>query len=405
MKLALALLALSGCTDRAILIGDWDGMAALPDAGPTTTELPLVAPSPSSSPEAADSCAANNVDWFVQSARAESQSVDNNMVAVGDFNNDGKLDLATPLAVYLGNGDGTLRGAQPYWGAPGGKVSTVVVAGDFDGDGKLDLFTGCDNGTGVDAALGNGDGTFRAPAPCDKPVFFDLALAADLDGDGNLDIVTHRCDQVDDGACSWNIYALSGNGDGSFRVSPPRPGSLVAVGDFNHDGKADIFAWCATAGTGIALGRGDGTFAGQGCSLQLESAAVVADFDHDGALDLAAVSAKEFDGDWAPVDAVTVYRGSGGGALAQNQVSCVGSTPLALASGDFDGDGKLDVVTTTRSGLSLLLGRGDGSFQPALGVLTDDPPWPVASGDFNGDGKPDLALGFEGGVSIWLNRH
>ena len=78
----------------------------------------------------------------------------------GDFNGDGRLDLATDGSVLLGNGDGTFQPAGPVRGIGWGP--TRFVAGDFNGDGRLDLAV-TDADGGVSVLLGNGDGTFQAP--------------------------------------------------------------------------------------------------------------------------------------------------------------------------------------------------------------------------------------------------
>jgi hypothetical protein len=164
-------------------------------------------------------------------------------MAVGDFNGDGKLDLAAAneygksVTVLLGNGDGTFRAAAS---PPAGNASIAIVAGDFNGDGKLDLVVTNAGDDNLTVLLGNGDGTFRTTASQPTGVEPWGIVAADLNGDGKLDLV------ITDPS-SDTLSILLGKGDGTFALnasSPetgPNPGA-IAVGDFNGDGQLDLAA-------------------------------------------------------------------------------------------------------------------------------------------------------------------
>jgi hypothetical protein len=391
-------LVLAACSDRTVVIGDRGGIIALGDGGSSTTPPASVDTS---------GCDGPPVTWFSEAADATTlaPTASGGMIAVGDFNHDGKLDLATAGGAYLGNGDGTLRTPQPYGGY---LVTRLVAAGDFNGDGKLDLFTGCDNSDGFDIALGNGDGTFRSPGACTAG-FVDLAVVVDLDGDGKLDIVTDRSDPVTSLSAVSNTYVLLGNGDGSFRVSKARDGLLIAVGDFNSDGKPDLLSWCSPStgsmptSMGVSLGNGDGTFAAANCSLPLAGAAVPVMLDGSSHVGLAATTSKWDSRPWVAGDAVTLFRGDGGGGFTQGPVYCAANRPWSMVAGDFDGDGKVDVVTAGGD-LSLVLGHGDGTFDASRPFAAGGAAWTVVSGDFNSDGRLDLAVtGTDGTVSTWLN--
>jgi uncharacterized protein (TIGR03437 family) len=211
-------------------------------------------------------------------------------IAVGDFNGDGKADVAVVnynsnnLTVLLGNGNGTFQAAVNY---PVGNNPLSVAVGDFNADGKVDLAVANQSGNNVSVLLGNGDGTFQAAVNYGAGSSPRSLTVGDFNGDGKSDIVAANYG-------SNNVSVLLGNGDGTFQLSASYnagtfPAS-VALGDFNGDGKADL----AVANTGsnnvsILLGNGDGTFqtaisynAGTG-----PSSLALGDFNSDGASDLA----------------------------------------------------------------------------------------------------------------------
>src|SRR5438309_1429738 len=183
-------------------------------------------------------------------------------VAVGDFNGDGKPDLAVAngsspggsVSLLLGRGDGTFQTAVSY--AAGAAPHSVAV-GDFNGDGRVDLAVANAGGGNVSVLLGRGDGTFQPAANYDVGASPYSVAVGDFNGDGMADLAV-----ANTGA--GTISVLLGRGDGTFRTAvnygvgaSPRS---VAVGDFNGDGKVDLAV--ANAGGGnvsVLLGNGDGT--------------------------------------------------------------------------------------------------------------------------------------------------
>ena len=122
-------------------------------------------------------------------------------------------------------------------------------------------------------------------------------------------------------------------------------------------------------------------------------AVVTADFNNDGKLDLAI--GQRTTGD----STVSVLLGNGNGSFQPAQTSATGPYPLSLAVGDFNADGKLDLATANRDGyfnndaVSILLGHGDGTFAAPVGLYAyGEAPNSVAAGDLNADGKLDLVV-------------
>jgi hypothetical protein len=314
-------------------------------------------------------------------------------VAVGDFNGDGIADLAVPggtVNILIGNGDGTFQPAQPY---AAGFDPRSVAAADFNHDGHVDLAVGTQYGL-VSILLGNGDGTFQAPQGFATGKIAASLAVGDLNVDGHLDLAS---------ADHSGVFALLGNGDGSVqaaRVYAVGDGDLsVAVGDFNGDGIPDLaVARVLNNGTlSILLGNGDGTFrAGPSYAAGDPVSVVVADFNGDGVPDLAILH-------YGFTTAVSILFGNGDGTFQTARYYPVESLSLAsfLTAADLNGDGFPDLIATHTYGggntVSVLLNRGDGTFQAAQNYTVDDNPSAVAVADFNGDGYPDLAVGHNSG--------
>lgn len=349
--------------------------------------------------------------------------------AVGDFNNDGKLDLAVGIgcfnlsvtgcatgavSVYWGNGDGTLSAPTNY-PAPGNTAASLVV-GDFNGDGKLDIIagSGVSNFSSLTILLGSGSGAFA-----ESSVSFSFGLSslatADFNSDRKLDLAIM--------SYAGSLTILTGNGDGTFQVAETVPtglgnavtnGSSIAIADLNGDGKPDLtvsgtFGPSSVNGVQVFLNDGSGNFT-TGASYPLagwEYASIVAaDFNSDGKIDVVMASEcseSPTPGNHCPDGSIDVLLGNGDGTfqgptLLSNSVNG-GPGAYSNGSADFNGDGIPDLFSTsvcsssTTCGAGILLSKPDGTYQPQTIVLSgaQEPLYSIA-GDFNKDGKQDLAI-------------
>jgi hypothetical protein len=352
-------------------------------------------------------------------------------IAVADFNGDGKLDSASIdsftglLSVALGNGDGTFQAPATYTMNEAGTTLALAV-GDFNGDGKLDVAVlddsgGCTSGSvgNVALLLGNGDGTFQAPIFSSASYNPVSIVAADFNGDGKLDVAVAGYAGCQAGnPINGVVDVLLGNGDGTFQSPLSGPQSpwgfgLLAVGDFNGDGLLDLAALggSSTPAVSIFLGKGDGTLQSSYSTFPapyFPFALATADLNGDGKLDLIDVNACGDVGSTCGIygnvpGAAAILLGNGDGTFQQYVSYAVGVQPTSVALGDFNGDGKLDLAVGTLCGsdpqcqdsgvdaLSILLGNGDGTFQPQITPFlgTSGGIEAIAAGDFNDDGLLD----------------
>jgi hypothetical protein len=283
-------------------------------------------------------------------------------LATGDFNGDGKPDLAVAnwggpsVSILLGNGAGGFAAAADI--ALAGQLNPSALAvGDFNGDGKPDLAVSMTYGFSnitpgyVAVLIGDGSGGFGAPANFAVGGTPASVATGDFNGDGKLDLAVAN-------SLVGTLSVLLGDGAGAFAAAPDvaidgRPGAVVAA-DFNGDGKADLAVMVNSslinaASVVILSGTGSGTFAApatfvldrtNGASL---TGLALADFNADGRPDLALSDQR--------ADRAFVLLGDGAGSFGTtNYVVALGASPAALAVGDFNGDARPDLVAATASG-------------------------------------------------------
>ena len=368
-------------------------------------------------------------------------------LVIGDFNRDGFADLAlttdngSSLTVLIGNGNGSFQ--APVLTTLSDTMRSLSI-GDFDGDGNPDLvapgasntvhvYPGLGNGTFglpteleigsqlqgsavghlggafldfavltdtyVAVVLGNGDGTFQAAVEYPLITYGYTLLAADLDGDGRDDLVALTITSSS-AVASVLVQQPGGTFEGHFyEVGQVTP--YFAAGDFEGDGKARL-ALAAYQDNQVLVVQTTGAaplLAPQTVTTAGPPRAIAwADFG-DPTVDLAVLG-----------DQIQILALGDDGYFHVRTTTPTGSpeTPVAMTLGDFNVDGKIDVAVTSYSQLTVLLGNGDGTFQPPVaysGVFGQQ--W-ITIGDYNGDGLLDLVLtdtsnGNFGEVTVFFN--
>jgi hypothetical protein len=348
--------------------------------------------------------------------------------AIGDFNNDHKPDvvflnnasIAIPVAVMLGQGDGTFIPGTSISKPQIGQVETIVP-GDLDGDGNTDLITttningpdqaaifwgdgtgnfslqfiteetsgtpliGDVNGDGISdlvqigrfyfagATLGRSDRKFSSP-PWVTPQIAGFLSAGDALGDGFQDLMVSG-NIIGNDSFLGSIYHIQP--DGTFKqIGSTPPGGSFLV-DMDGDGIADLVG---SVGNNLAVWKGDGSGDYSSLSpvfqfpLSGDTNIVVADVDHDGIPDI--------------IIGGMIFYGKGGMAFDPVTLPAGANEPFAV--GDFDGDGNVDIATQS----GIMFGMGNRTFSAPTGIVPlfasspNQSGWVVA--DLDGNGKDDL---------------
>ena len=325
------------------------------------------------------------------------QSANPDFITSGDFNNDGKKDLATSsfagsnVSIMLGGTNGAFGAATniALSSAP-----DFLTNADLNADGKLDLITVSYANNTVGVMMGNGNGTFAASVSYAAGTGPRAVTLGDFNGDGNVDLAVAK-------SFSTSLTILRGNGNGTFQAPLNStltfaPVDLVA-GDFNADGKMDLAAADYFGDKiQILMGTGSATFGTPvGYATGAGPTSIAAgDLSGDGVLDLVTAGFA--------AGKVSVLRGNAGGTFgtATHYTAGTGTTFVSMA--DLDGDGTLDVAAAnaTSDNVSVFFGSGTGTLGTAVNYKTQTSPRSLVLAKFNTDAAVDIGVANSGSKSV-----
>ncbi len=324
------------------------------------------------------------------------------VASLGDFDRDGNLDIA--IMGQVPGGDGRNRVTKVFRNDGAGNFTDVGASlagvccgslewGDYDNDGDLDiLLTGIDsNYTWVSKVYRNDGGGVFTEIASGLPGAYSASWV-DYDNDGRLDVLLVGVN------AGWGSALYHNDGNGVFRDSgaalPGSYGASMAWGDFDNDGLPDLLA-VGTGFSGLYHNDGGGRLTSVDIKLGIVATGSVAwgDFDNDGRLDFAIAAHSYTDGG---VPITRIYHNDGGGVFTDIHAALVGVEGGTVAWGDYDNDGKLDLLVTGTTQSYALFSKvyhndGGGVFTD-VGVSLPGAPAFAAWGDFDNDGKLDILL-------------
>jgi len=296
-------------------------------------------------------------------------------IGVADVDGDGRLDLVGCTAwgydvlVHLGDGLGGFGHRDQVYNGDG--EPTRLILRDFNNDAKPDIAVNAPDEGLILIYLNNGKGGFALPAGELEGLSRCVSLASgDFNNDGNMDLVTALIPPIGNGS----VVALLGDGAGGFAHSEPvqvNPfPTSIAAGDLNNDGKLDFVVAGAQPGNATGnffmsfLGDGTGNFTQQQTTPLgkglLKGEISLGDFNEDGTLDMA----YPFTGNRDPDNQshiVLIYFGDGAGNFTAGPVIEVGNEPHTVITPDFNKDGHLDLAVSNRTDGTVSLLLGDGT--------------------------------------------
>ncbi len=331
-------------------------------------------------------------------------------IAIGQVIGDANLDIVTAIsggfsdgisatAILAGNGTGTFNPATAVFSPTGTAPSNVTIS-DFNGDGRFDLATTNSTSNDVSVLLNNGLDKF-GPSTFATNQFPTAIAAADFNGDGNLDTITAALQP----AIGNNTQIAFGNGaggvSGTQNLGATGAVQSLLTSDLNNDSRPDLIAAISSGSSGgfnsVAIYLNSGNNAAifpvpQSFSFNFTFTIrgfVLGDFNNDGRRDLIVTSTNS--------NSVAILLGTASGNFSTPVVFASPVSNALAAVGDYNNDGRLDLAvagtSSTGSGaVSILFGNGGGNFTQGTESIALNTPSSITSGDFNGDSIFDIAV-------------
>ncbi len=341
---------------------------------------------------------------------------------VADFNNDGKKDILTcyfsgrtgdgyQILFNLGNNNFSVPDILPA-----GQSTQFITAADVDNDNKVDVVTSDFYSLQVTVHKNHGNGRFPIPALFNSNNSSAGSLdAADIDGDGDLDVVSSASSIA---AVGVTVTVQKNNGNGTFTNGVAysiRGGGVQAkFRDLNGDGKPDLVFATAISSPPYdfhtAINNGDGTF-GPRQTWSMNACGwndiEAVDLDNDGDRDVVITEWLGCQNVANSARRIFISKNNGSGVFSAPLIKVVNPFPGSIAAGDFNEDGKVDLVTGQSPGIDLHLGTGTGDLLPPISFATQQAPYEIIANDFNKDGHRDIAACtefFNEGMSVLLGN-
>ncbi|CAF1040379.1 unnamed protein product [Rotaria sordida] len=330
-------------------------------------------------------------------------------VAVGDFNNDSRLDMVVAnrndnnLGIFLGYGNGnfTTQMTYPTNSFPG-LISwpCSVAVGDFNNDTRLDIVVANSAANNIGILLGYGNGSFANQTSYSSSYSPQSVLVGDFNNDICLDIVVVNFDSDSIGVF---LGYCNGGFDDPITYLTDRFSYLLslAIGDFDNDTRMDIVV--ANNGynnIGVLLGYGNGSFAKQiTYSIGFRPISLaVGDFNKDNQLDIIVICSNDIN--------VRIFLGHGNGSFTNQVTYSIGFLPMSIVIGDFNRDTRLDIAVTSSdsNNVHVLLGRVNIVFVKKMMLNTSlgSRPRSFVIGHFNNDDRLDIAIANSGTDNIGI---
>ncbi|MCA9212153.1 MAG: VCBS repeat-containing protein [Planctomycetales bacterium] len=323
-------------------------------------------------------------------------------IVAGDFNGDGRSDLAAAnrgsnqIDLWLGDGRGYFELASSFRGTNIKGESEPLAKGDLNRDGIDDLTVANGDANRLTILSGGSDGVFSRldTIRFGNPV--QASEIADFDSDGILDVLA---------TVGRSIKIMLGNGDGTFKA--PRSFATtstpysIAIQDFNSDGNVDVATANRSANqVQLFLGNGNGSMrsAGRYAVGNAPRGIAAGDFDLDGDIDLIVANYDSED--------LSLLFNEGNAAFSREPLTYpLNFAPESLFAADVNTDNIVDIALGSRTDATrFLLGKGDGSFSEPVLYKTGSNSLAVEVGDFNQDGRVDIATTFVDGISLMVGR-